>query len=349
MRLSSWLLRVRSGGAAKTALLVNLLIALSVIAGLAAVVYGGVLLAGDRSFAARAVGAEGTVVAVQAGEATFSTDGSDTSIPYTDARISFVTSGGRRVEFESGETSGSRSVGDRVRVLYEPASPSDARLGSLRDVWSVGSSLTVVGLLELAASVILLVVTRSGRARPLCLERLREAVECDGRGDRALAAAFASVRFPRILSGILGAVIVAAQFWNMLLPQPPARWPAILQVTLLWSPLLLLLAFALQSGKAYRPRAVVLTDGRLVVLKMTYSGRLRRVLLDIPRDQLSGGTGGEVTWRPIGTGKLLLTCHGPGSETICKALARPQRQPHPAARPGPAAAPSTASNSSRDA
>lgn len=112
-----------------------------VVGGLLMVAGAGALGLRARAFVARAAPADGTVV-----ELVPSRSGKSTSwYP----RVAFVTADGRRVEFRSsaGSNPPAHAPGDPVRVLYDPAKPSEARIDRALDVWGAPGFLAAFGAL----------------------------------------------------------------------------------------------------------------------------------------------------------------------------------------------------------
>jgi len=60
-------------------------------------------------------------------------------------RVRFSTTTGREIEF--GAPGIDARVGDTLHVLYDPMSPTDARVRSFRGTWLVTSLLAAIGLL----------------------------------------------------------------------------------------------------------------------------------------------------------------------------------------------------------
>lgn len=108
--------------------------------GAALLVGSAALVAHTRGFIANAQRAEGTVIDVLANRSTSSSSG--TSVTYSPV-FEFRTADGRLVEVRSSTSSNppSHTEGDKVPVLYLPASPEDARIASYFPLWG-GATIT---------------------------------------------------------------------------------------------------------------------------------------------------------------------------------------------------------------
>jgi hypothetical protein len=128
----------------------------------------------SQHFAANATAAEGTIVG-SVRVVTRRKTGTGNYARYEDVTayypvVSFVTSSGEVVQFQANEGSQDRSSlaeGQRVGVLYDPASPREARLGSWSSVWGGAIGGIGSGLFFLVfGGVILMLVRRQARQRP---------------------------------------------------------------------------------------------------------------------------------------------------------------------------------------
>ena len=111
------------------------------ILGVGALCYGLFWLTQTVTFVMRAESAPGTVVRLIEGR------GRRGRTMYQPV-VSFQTQPGAAVSFTGAVASsgmGSYNVGDRVRVLYNPAHPAEATIASFTDVWLFPLALLVLG------------------------------------------------------------------------------------------------------------------------------------------------------------------------------------------------------------
>ena len=116
-------------------------------------VASAVLLYRDSSFAAEAEMAEGRVLTLERNVSRERRDGgTSTSITYT-AIIEYTDQGGQR--HEMAETISSNpprlSIGQEVRVLYDPANPASAVVD---DFWGRKGAVTIVGFLAVIFTIL---------------------------------------------------------------------------------------------------------------------------------------------------------------------------------------------------
>ncbi|NOZ23424.1 MAG: DUF3592 domain-containing protein [Planctomycetes bacterium] len=121
----------------------SLLAGIFVTIGAGLLAWGVLYYANVKAFIARAKSAEGTVTGFDRWEGS-STDLSD-DIKY--AVVTFTTSDGKEVRFKgpSQEWSSSYKTGDKVKVLYDPEKPDDAKIKSFMGLWFASSMLCGVG------------------------------------------------------------------------------------------------------------------------------------------------------------------------------------------------------------
>ncbi len=135
--------------------------------GAAALVFGGAAAVESEVFARGAVSAEGTVVRLDWHvdmRRVRSTSGYEAVVRYR-------RPDGRTAELvdEAGSDPPAYSVGEKVRVLYDPADPSAAKIDDFRSLWLVPVAALVAGALALGV----LAVMRSGTAGSVAPPQMR--------------------------------------------------------------------------------------------------------------------------------------------------------------------------------
>jgi hypothetical protein len=125
------------------------------------------IFSNTSSFIGRAVEADGEVIDLDR-----SRSSSSSSTTYRPV-VAFTTATGKRVEFTSsvGSSPPSHRVGERVKVLYQPADPQSARLKSFFHLWFGFLIVFALGLVFAAIGLTMIFVRARGRKRSAWLHR----------------------------------------------------------------------------------------------------------------------------------------------------------------------------------
>jgi hypothetical protein len=125
------------------------------------------IFSNTSSFIGRAVEADGEVIDLDR-----SRSSSSSSTTYRPV-VAFTTATGKRVEFTSsvGSSPPSHRVGERVKVLYQPADPQSARIKSFFHLWFGFLIVFALGLVFAAIGLTMIFVRARGRKRSAWLHR----------------------------------------------------------------------------------------------------------------------------------------------------------------------------------
>ncbi len=125
------------------------------------------IFSNTSSFIGRAVEADGEVIDLDR-----SRSSSSSSTTYRPV-VAFTAATGKRVEFTSsvGSSPPSHRVGERVKVLYQPADPQSARLKSFFHLWFGFLIVFALGLVFAAIGLTMIFVRARGRKRSAWLHR----------------------------------------------------------------------------------------------------------------------------------------------------------------------------------